>query len=349
MADATIDAPTREPLKRRSWPRVLGWIAGILIALVIAFYFVLTSSRFFTVRVLPRVSRAINANVTVTSAEIHPFSLIILRDLKIQPTNQPPVLTAREVRLKYSLLDILGGDIRVDEASITSPVIQIVQSADGSSNLDPLFESRKKSTEKSLQTNAAARPPKLDVRKLTISNASVLYFQNHVVGTRDLVELTNLDVTITGVRSGDAGKIQFAAIIRDENNPPAPAMYGLLQAKIDGVFNFALSPELAAESVLGDAHLNISQAAGSFSDFSKLDGALHCELSSSEIKALTLHFQKAGVPLGEVRARGPYNAQKSEGRLNVELLAVDKQVLNLFGAKAGIDFWVHDAHVDQRD
>src|SRR6185437_9996281 len=48
--------------------------------------------------------------------------------------------------------------------------------------------------------------------------------------------------------------------------------------------------------------------------------------------------QKAGVPLGQVHARGPYDTQKSEGRLNVELLAVDKQVLNLFGAKAGIDF-----------
>src|SRR6185312_3495661 len=104
MADATTDAPKQEPRKRRSWPRVLGWVVGIAIVLVVTFYFVFTSSRFFKVRVLPRVSRAINANVTVSSAEIHPFSLIILRDLKIQPTNQPPVLTAHEVRLKYSLL-----------------------------------------------------------------------------------------------------------------------------------------------------------------------------------------------------------------------------------------------------
>ncbi len=339
MADATIDGPTSEPRKRRSWPRVLGWIAGILFVLAITFYFVLSSSRFFQVRVLPRVSEAIHANVTVSSAEIHPFSQIILRDLKIQPTNQPPILTAHEVRLKYSLLDILGGDIRVEDASVVSPVLQIVQSADGASNLDPLFGSQKKTAgQKTSSTNAATRVPKIDIRKLTVSNASVLYFQNHVVGTRDLVELTNMDATITGVRNGDAGKIQFAAIIRDENNPPAPAMYGLLQAKIDGVFNFGLSPELTPESVIGDAHLNISQAAGSFSDFAKLDGALHCDLSSAEIKAVTLNFQKAGVPLGEVRARGPYNAQKSEGRLNVELLAVDKQVLNLFGAKAGIDF-----------
>jgi len=339
MADATSDAPTPEPRKRRSWPRVFGWVTGILFVLVITFYFVLSSARFFKVRVLPRVSEAIHANVTVGSAEIHPFSQIILRDLKIQPANQPPVLTAQEVRVKYSLLDILGGNIRVDEASVVSPVVQIVQSPNGASNLDPLFKSQKKvAGQKPSPTNAASHPLKIDIRKLIISNATLRNVQNHVVGTRDLLELTNMDLTITGVRNGDAGKVQFAAIVRDENNPPAPAMYGLLQARIDGVFNFGLSTDLKPESVVGDAHLNISQAAGSFSDLAKLDGALHCELSSSEIKSLTLNFQKAGVPLGEVRASGPYDAQKSEGRLNVELLAVDKQVLNLFGAKAGIDF-----------
>ena len=51
-----------------------------------------------------------------------------------------------------------------------------------------------------------------------------------------------------------------------------------------------------------------------------------------------MNFQKDGVPLGELRASGPYNAQQAQGRLTVELLSVDKQVLNLFGAKSGFDF-----------
>jgi hypothetical protein len=44
------------------------------------------------------------------------------------------------------------------------------------------------------------------------------------------------------------------------------------------------------------------------------------------------------VQLGELRASGPFDAQKSEGKLNVELLSVDKKVLNLLGAKSGFDF-----------
>jgi hypothetical protein len=152
------------------------------------------------------------------------------------------------------------------------------------------------------------------------------------------VELTNVGVTLTGLKNGEAGKLEFSAILRDENNPPAPAMYGLLQAKVDGSFNFSFTQDLKPNTVLGDAHLDISQAAGSFSDFAQLNGVLHADLSPTEIKEVSLNFQKDGVHLGELRASGPFDAQKSEGKVNVELLAVDKKVLNLLGAKSGFDF-----------
>ncbi|HEX4263510.1 MAG TPA: AsmA family protein [Verrucomicrobiae bacterium] len=338
MADEKTVATKPGPHKR-GWWRVVAWVFGILIVLMATFYFVVTSSTFLKARVLPRLSRSLHANVTVSSAEIHPFSQIVLRDLKIQPTNQPTLLTAREVRAKYSLLDIIGGKIRVEEVLVSSPTIQVVENADGTSNLDPLLKSREKSgKEKSARAGKAAKPPEIEIRKIALSNGSFLRIHNQKVGTRDLVELTNVSVTLTGVKNGEAGKVEFAAIVRDENNPAAPAMYGLLAAKVDGSFNFALTADLKAGSILGDAHLDISQAAGSFSDFAKLDGRLHCDYSVAEIKAITMSFEKMGVPLGELRASGPFDVQKSEGRLRVELLSVDKQVLNLFGAKNGIDF-----------
>ncbi|HWD93347.1 MAG TPA: AsmA family protein [Verrucomicrobiae bacterium] len=334
MAEEKTEALKPGPRKRGSRWRVLAWVVAILVVLAVTFYFVVTSEAFLKVQVLPRVSRAIHAEVTVGSAEIHPFSEIVLRDLKVQPTNQPTILTAREVRARYRLWDILGGTMRVDELAVASPTIQVVENPDGTSNLDPLLKAR----EKTATGGKAAKPPKLDIRKVVFSNATVLQIRNQKVGTRDLVELTNVSVTLTGLRSGEPAKVEFAAIVRDENNPPAPAMYGLLQARVDGSFSFSLTPEFKPAWLLGDAHLDISQAAGSFSDFAKLDGTLHCDYSTAEIKMVTLSFEKAGTPLGELRASGPFDAQKSEGRLSVELLAVDRQVLNLFGAKNGIDF-----------
>jgi len=339
MADAISSAPTPAPRKRSAWWRVLLWLVAIFVVLLVVVYFVATSSAFLQRQILPRVSKSLNADVTVSSAELHPFSQIVLHDLKIQSKNQPTLLTVQEARVKYSLMDIIGGNIHVDEMVIASPVIQIVQNPDGSSNLDPLLKSQPKAAEdKPKSTGKASKPLQVDVRKVTISGASILRIENHQNGTRDLVELTNVDVTLTGLKNGEAGKLEFSAIIRDENNPPAPAMYGLLQAKVGGSFNFSFTPDLKPNTVLGDAHLDISQAAGSFSDFAKLTGVLHCDLSPTEIKSVSLNFEKDGVHLGELRASGPFEAQKSQGRLNVELLAVDKKVLNLLGAKSGFDF-----------
>jgi hypothetical protein len=339
MPDATSSAPTAGPRKRRYWPRVLGWAFGLTILLLAALYFIVTSSEFLKKHVLPRISKSLNANVTASSVTLHPFSEVIFRDLKVQSTNIAPLLTAAEVRVKYSLLDILGGNIRIDEAVLTSPVFQLVQNSDGTSNLDPLTKAAKTNARRNTDGTAGlSKPIQVDIRKLILSDATIRRIQNHKVGTGDLVEFTNLEMTLVGVKNDGRGKIEFSCVMRDENNPPAPAMYGLLRAKLDGKFDFTLASNLQPASVLGDAHMKIAHAAGSFSDFANLDGTLHGDVSATEFKRVTLSFEKEGSTLGELHATGPYNATKGEGQLNVELLSVDKQVLNLFGARYGIDF-----------
>jgi hypothetical protein len=338
MAEAPSAASDPGPRSRHVWRRALGRAVVVVIVLLVVLYFVVTSPAFFQRQILPRVSTLLNAKVTVSSAEIHPFSQVVLHDLTVQPTNQAPVVTAKEVRVKYSLFDVMGGDYRVDEAVLVSPVIEIVRNPDGTSNLDPLSRALMKQSQKPSRRRAASRPPRVDIRKLMVSDGTFREIQNQKAGTRNLVELTNVDFTVSEVKNGGSGKLEFSCTVRDENNPPAPAMYGLLRAKVEGSFDFRLTPELTAESVLGDAHLAILHAAGSFSDFGKLDGKLHCDVSATQFNVVTLNFEKSGMRMGELRATGPYDAQKAEGRLNVELLSVDRQVLNLFGARYGIDF-----------
>src|SRR3954469_24889113 len=93
------------PRKRRVWLRVLLWVMAVFVVLLVVAYFVATSSAFLQKQILPRVSKSINADVTVSSAELHPFSLVVLHDLKVVPmtpsTNRPALLTAREARVKY--------------------------------------------------------------------------------------------------------------------------------------------------------------------------------------------------------------------------------------------------------
>ena len=274
MADVKNSEVKPAPRKRGGWWRVLLWLAGIVVVLLVVVYFVATSSSFVQHQILPRVSASLGANVTVSSAEIHPFSRVVLHDLKVQATNQPALLTAPEAKhADYSLMDILSGNIHVDDLTITSPTIQVVQNADGSSNLDPLMKSQKTTTEeKPTSAGKPAKPLKVDVRKVTISNATILKINNHQNGTRDLVELTNVAVSLTGLKNGESGKLTLSAILRDENNPPAPAMYGLLQAKVDGSFNFSFTQDLKPGHDFGGCAPGDFAGGGGVQRFCEVDG-----------------------------------------------------------------------------
>ena len=135
MTDTTVGTPA--PRKRRGWLRAIAWVFGILIVLLVAVYLVATSGAFFKGVILPRVSKAMNAEVTVSDASISPFKQVVLHNLKVQTTGAEPLVTAAEVRLRYSLMAILGGNIRVDEIALSSPTVVLVENADGSQQPRP--------------------------------------------------------------------------------------------------------------------------------------------------------------------------------------------------------------------
>ncbi|HZI31206.1 MAG TPA: AsmA family protein, partial [Candidatus Binatia bacterium] len=329
------------PKKRRSWLRLLSWIAGVAVILVVVVYFIATSSAFLRGVILPRVSAAIHADVTVSGASIHPFKQVVLRDLKVQAKGQAPLVTAPEVRLSYSLFDIIGGNIHVDEIALVSPTVELVENPDGSNNLDPILKAlqAKPETPKPAQPPAKpGKPVQIDLRKLTLSNVTLLKVKNYAGGNRDVMEVTNLNVTLSNVKNGQTGSLEVSATARVDNNPPAPGTNGLLEATLKGSFNFALTADLKPGSAKGGLQLNVAQAAGAFGQFSALGAALNCDVTPTDIKEVALQFSRGGAMLGELRVSGPFDAEKMEGNLSVALSHLDKQVLNLAGAGSGLDF-----------
>ena len=79
------------PKKRHGILKTVLWIFGVLVALVIALFFVATSAAFLKGMILPKVSKSLNADVTVTDASIHPFSSVLLKDLKVQSKGYEPL------------------------------------------------------------------------------------------------------------------------------------------------------------------------------------------------------------------------------------------------------------------
>lgn len=324
--------------RRRSVGRILVFIAGALLVLVVALYFVATSGAFFKGVILPRVGAALNADVTVTDAAISPFSRVSLRELKVQPRGGDPVFTASEVRARYSLWSILGGKIVVTEAVIESPVISVIQNADGTSNLDALLKTPTKSEKPVAQAAAKSSPPQVDVKLVALNNATVRLVQHYKDGGRDVAEVTGLNFSAHDLKNGSAGKLELAATVAMDKAAQPSAPPGSFRAKVSGSFTFDLLANLQPGSVKGNTTFTVEQAAGAVAELTTLAARLDCEVTPTELKQVALRFTKAGVALGEVRVSGPFNLAKQEGKLKAEILALDRQVLNLAAAGSGMDF-----------
>src|SRR5256885_11987058 len=112
---ANLTPEYSRPAKGRSWKRRLAQFSAGLLLLLVLLYFVATSAAFLKRIILPRVGKALNAEVTVGDASISPFSRVVLRQLKVKTTGTEPLLEADEVRLRYSLSSIVAGNIKLDE------------------------------------------------------------------------------------------------------------------------------------------------------------------------------------------------------------------------------------------
>lgn len=305
--------------KKPRWGRRLAIVAGVLVVLLVAVYFVGTSAFFLKSFILPKVGKSMNATITVGDADISPFSAVTLRDLKVTTTS--PLVEAREVRLRYSLSDILKGNINVNEVTLESPVVTLVTEANGTSNLDPITKQPAKSDD----SKPSDKPANLDVKNVALKNGIVRLTDK---GSGKVTELTGVNVTVDQLKNGAAGKLSIASDLKIDQST------NHLAAKISGAYDFAMTAALAPQSVKGSTRVDISRGEGLFKDAAGMAAFLDADVSPSALNNVAFRFEKGGQGLGQLRVRGPFDAAKSEGSLTVELLALDRNVLNL----AGMDF-----------
>jgi AsmA family len=320
--------------KRGGWLRKLAWLAGVIVVLLVVVYFAATSQAFVKGVILPKVSKALGADVTVASAQISPFSHVQLRDLKVQSPGNTPLLTVSEFHANYSLWSILGGSIVVSELVIESPVVTVIQNADGTSNLDPFTKTSTKETKPATPAPAKeSKPPQIDIKKVALNNATVRLVKNYAVGGQAITTVTGLNFTISDLKNGQSGKIELAAALTVQN-----AAADSLSAKLMGGFDLALTSDLKPASVKGSTTFSVSQATGALAQLNAFAATFNCELTPTDLKELALRFTKADALLAQIRVSGPFDTAKSEGKLKLEITGIDKQALNLASAASGMDF-----------
>ena len=320
--------------------RRLIWVGGGLVIAVVALYFIVTSSSFIKGFILPRVGGALHATVTAQDVSLSPFSSIRLRGLKLQTTGTEPLVQAEEARVRYSLWAFLGGRIEVKELTLNTPVIQIVQNPDGTSNLDPILEALSSPAETPAKKPSTDQKPKqLSVQNVALNQATLRWTSVDKLGARQTAEIRGLTATLDRLQNAQPGKLVISAEARFETAGGAVgAVADQIQAKINGTFDYALDAALLPRNVTGSLRGEVMTAQGSWKDMAALTGTLECQITPEEIKNLALRFDRGGAGLGRMRIFGPMDLAKKEAHLSVETMAIDRQVLNLFGAAHGWDF-----------
>jgi hypothetical protein len=337
MNTTTNDRPVAK--KRLRWLRLLLWGFAGLVLLGIAGYFTVTSSAFIKGVVLPKAGKAMHADITASDASVSLFSQVVLRDLSVRTTGSAPLFSAPEIRLRYSLMDILRGNLLVDEVAVVSPVVNVEFNADGTSNLDPLTQSPQSgATPPAPATTGAAKPLQLALKQLLLTNATFHYTSVLTNGAKDTITISNFTLSVNDVRNGATGRLGISADIFVNKLLPAPGGPSSLEARIRGGFDFTLTSDLKPASLKGGIQMEVPRAAGALAQASGFVAILESDLSPTEIKQLGFQFKQGATPLGRLMLSGPFDASTQEGRLNLVLAGIDKRLLNLAVAGSGLDF-----------
>ncbi len=115
MADVPVLSPAAG---KRGWrPRLAAWLLGAVAILLLAGYLVAGSPAFFKAVILPRIAKALDADVTLGSVAISPFHRLVLRNLRLRPAGGGRSFAIPELRARYSLLDLLRGKIFLELAA----------------------------------------------------------------------------------------------------------------------------------------------------------------------------------------------------------------------------------------
>ncbi len=330
-------APVPQPKKRRIGLKV-GIVFGALLLLLIIFYFVATSSAFVKGFILPRVAKSLNSQITVSDASLSPFSSLALRNFKLTPNGAETLLEAESVVARYSLMDIVRGKMTVNEVTLGSPVIYLVEHPDGSKNWDPLTKKKEKEKTSKKSSPKSEKPTQLDLHNISLKNGTLHKIVQHKDGTRELTDVSNINIALDQLKNGGTGKFTVASDLRIDQGARPESPSNVLQGKVSGAFSFTLLPDLMPKSVQGNSQLQVATATGTLAELAGLTGILEADWTPAEIRTAGVRFERGGNKLGQLKVSGPFDVAKREGKLNVEIASIDRQVLNLVGAGRGIDF-----------
>lgn len=155
---------------------------GIVVALLVGLTImvkVVISPELVKKTVLPKLSAAINRQVSLGDVSVSIFSGIRLHDLAIQDREgTQPFLKAGALRLNYRFWPLLRKRVEIKEIRLESPLLRVVRYADGSFNFSDLIAKK----EQPAAEPKAKNPINLAVSEVSLTDGRVVFDDRQGLG-----------------------------------------------------------------------------------------------------------------------------------------------------------------------
>ena len=185
------------------------------------------------------------------------------------------------------------------------------------------------------QRQPRGKPLAIDLKRISLSRASVKQTIKLKGGGQQVVELANGNLTLVGFKNGETGKLDFESELRYATTAPTNAA---LTAKLASHFTVSLGPDALPKTINGTLQCLVPQASGALADLQNFAVTFDCDVTPTEVKELALKFKSGATDLGQARLAGPLDLAKQEGKLKLEVYGLDRRVLNLAAQGQGMDF-----------
>ena len=192
---------------------IVGIVAGVAVGLIAAAAIlvkVIISPEMVKKTVLPKVSAAINRQVTLGDVSISIFTGIRLRDLAVLEKDGGLFLKAGAVRLSYQFWPLLSRRVVVDEVTLERPEVRVVRNTDGTFNFSDLI--RKKEAQPAAPKEKT--PLNLAVAEVAVKEGKVTFDDRKgVAGAPFVTEVTGIEVSASDISADREFPFQAKALL----------------------------------------------------------------------------------------------------------------------------------------
>ena len=285
----------------KKWLKRLGYVAIGFGVLLVAAYFVLTSSWFITKVALPMVSKKLQTPVTAERVALSPFSSVQITGLNVGPADAR-LVAGLDMQCRYSLWKMaFSKKPFVKSLEITRGDITLKRGADGKLNVPPEFSAK-------AEAALAGKPVAVQVRGLTLK---VTDLAPGLKATTDLgCQFQDCRFNNLTISSGDL-KVHAEPTF-DQAFQPSQATAAV---KLDNLKATVNGKPLQPQQVALDANIGIAG-------------------QRYTINQLVASVSGGGKPEAKLEVKGTVDAATRDADLEVATTA-ESDILNLAGALAG--------------